>query len=103
MITNVILEARTSFSDGEYINSVYNKNGTVVFFTDLNIKAYVYNCAVYDFNGNRIRGTDYRKSGISSQRPTLSLTVGQMYFDTTLKKPIWYDGTAWVDSTGVYV
>lgn len=103
MITNVILEARTSFSDGEYINSVYNKNGTVVFFTDLNIKAYVYNGAVYDFNGNRIRGTDYRKSGISSQRPTLSLTVGQMYFDITLKKPIWYDGTAWVDSTGVYV
>lgn len=103
MITNVILEAKTSFSDGEYINSVYNKNGTVVFFTDLNIEAYVYNSAVYDFNGNRIRGTDYRKSGISSQRPTLSLTVGQMYFDITLKKPIWYDGTAWVDSTGVYV
>lgn len=103
MITNVILEARTSFSDGEYINSVYNKNGTVVFFTDLNIKAYVYNGKVYDFYGNIIRGTDYRKSGISSQRPTLSLTVGQMYFDITLKKPIWYDGTAWVDSTGVYV
>lgn len=103
MITNVILEAKTSFSGGEYINSVYNKNGTVVFFTDLNIKAYVYNGKVYDFYGNIIRGTDYRKSGISSQRPTLSLTVGQMYFDITLKKPIWYDGTAWVDSTGVYV
>lgn len=103
MITNVILEAKTSFSDGEYINSVYNKNGTVVFFTDLNIKAYVYDGKVYDFYGNIIRGTDYRKSGISSQRPTLSLTVGQMYFDITLKKPIWYDGTAWVDSTGVYV
>lgn len=103
MITNVILGARTSFSDGEYINSVYNKNGTVVFFTDLNIKAYVYNGKVYDFYGNIIRGLDYKKAGLTSQRPTLSLTIGQMYFDTTLKKPIWYDGTAWVDSTGTYV
>lgn len=103
MLTNVILSASHNFSNGEYINSVYNKNGTVVFFTDLNIKAYVYNGKVYDFYGNIIRGTDYRKSGLTSQRPTLSLTVGQMYFDITLKKPIWYDGTAWVDSTGVYV
>lgn len=100
MITNVILEAKTSFSNGEYINSVYNKNGTVVFFTDLNTKAYVYNGKVYDFYGNIIRGLDYKKSGLTSQRPTLSLTIGQMYFDTTLKKPIWYDGTAWVDSEG---
>ena len=103
MITNVILKAGTSFSNGEYINSVYNKNGTVVFFTDLNIKAYVYNGKVYDFYGNIIRGLDYKKAGLTSQRPTLSLTIGQMYFDTTLKKPIWYDGTAWVDSTGTYV
>lgn len=103
MITNVILNAKTSFSNGEYINSVYNKNGTVVFFTDLNIKAYVYNGKVYDFYGNIIRGLDYKKAGLTSQRPTLSLTIGQMYFDTTLKKPIWYNGTAWVDSTGVSV
>ena len=103
MITNVILEAGTNFSNGEYTNSVYNKNGTVVFFTDLNIKAYVYNGKVYDFYGNIIRGLDYKKAGLTSQRPTLSLTIGQMYFDTTLKKPIWYDGTAWVDSTGTYV
>lgn len=103
MITNVILGARTSFSNGEYINPVYNKNGTVIFFTDLNIKAYVYNGKVYDFYGNIIRGLDYKKAGLTSQRPTLSLTIGQMYFDTTLKKPIWYDGTAWVDSTGTYV
>ena len=103
MITNVILKAKASFSDGEYINSVYNKDGTVVFFTDLNIKAYVYSGKVYDFYGNIIRGLDYKKAGSTSQRPTLSLTIGQMYFDTTLKKPVWYDGTAWVDSTGTYV
>ena len=103
MLTNVILSASSNFSNGEYTNTKYTKNGTVIFFSDMNLKAYVYNGAVYDFNGNKIRGTDYRKSGISSKRPTLSLTVGQMYFDTTLKKPIWYDGTAWVDSTGVYV
>lgn len=26
--------------------------------------------------------------------------LGQMYFDTTLGKPVWYDGTKWVDATG---
>ena len=29
--------------------------------------------------------------------------VGMMCFDTTIKKPIWYNGTEWVDSTGTAV
>lgn len=29
--------------------------------------------------------------------------LGQVYFDTTLNKPIWYNGTNWVDATGATV
>jgi hypothetical protein len=42
-------------------------------------------------------------SGDTASRPTLSLLVGQFYFDTTLGIPIWYDGTNWVDATGTTV
>lgn len=39
--------------------------------------------------------------GNSSSRP--AGIVGLCYFDETLKKPIWYDGSRWVDSTGTAV
>jgi hypothetical protein len=43
------------------------------------------------------------QNGITADRPTQSLQVGQFYFDTTLGYPIWYDGTDWVDSSGTVV
>lgn len=39
--------------------------------------------------------------GSSSQRPIG--VVGLCYFDETIKKPIWYDGSKWVDSSGTAV
>lgn len=39
--------------------------------------------------------------GATSDRPTG--TTGLMFFDTTLNKPIWYNGNKWVDSTGTAV
>lgn len=39
-------------------------------------------------------------------RPTLTnhiRDIGYMYFDTTLNKPIWWNGTNWVDATGTIV
>ena len=43
-------------------------------------------------------------SGTSEERPTEGLVVGQMYFDTTLNKPIWHKGGyVWVDATGTTV
>lgn len=40
----------------------------------------------------------------SSDRPTVShRALGVCYFDTTLGKPIWWNGSAWVDSTGAAV
>jgi hypothetical protein len=45
--------------------------------------------------------------GSTAQRPPSTivpgLSVGQSYFDTTLGKPVWWDGTHWVDATGASV
>jgi hypothetical protein len=40
-------------------------------------------------------------SGTSQQRPAVDLYIGQMYFDTSLGIPIWWDGASWVDATGL--
>jgi hypothetical protein len=39
-------------------------------------------------------------SGASSSRPAAA-ALGTAYFDTTLGKPVWYNGTNWVNSSGV--
>ena len=42
------------------------------------------------------------QSGATAARPS-SPSTGQHFFDTTLIKPIWYNGTNWVDATGTTV
>lgn len=42
-------------------------------------------------------------TGNTGSRPTTNLFSGLMYFDTTLNKPIWYNGSAWKDATGATV
>ena len=42
------------------------------------------------------------RSGSTSGRPS-SPTIGYQFFDTTIGKPIWYNGTSWVDATGTTV
>jgi hypothetical protein len=39
-------------------------------------------------------------SGTTADRPVLDLQVGQVYFDTTLNKPTFWDGTQWIDALG---
>jgi hypothetical protein len=38
--------------------------------------------------------------GPSLARPTTGLQVGQTYFDTTLNRPIWWNGDYWIDAIG---
>ena len=45
---------------------------------------------------------DYWNIGTTSQRPSLTIK-GFQYFDTDLKKPIWYNGEKWVDAIGTEV
>ena len=46
-------------------------------------------------------------SGVTADRPVNTgdpkLQTGQYYFDTTVGKPIWWNGTIWVDATGTAV
>lgn len=39
-------------------------------------------------------------SGITANRPAKFLWIGRPYFDTTLGKPIWYNGSIWVKHDG---
>jgi hypothetical protein len=39
-------------------------------------------------------------NGTTVDRPTQNLQVGQFYFDTTLNKPTYWDGTQWIDALG---
>lgn len=48
-----------------------------------------------------------KQKGSTSERPVFSLgstverfSIGYYYFDTTLGKPIWWNGDGWVDATG---
>jgi hypothetical protein len=42
-------------------------------------------------------------SGTTAQRPDIDLFVNQQYFDTTLGKPIWWNGSVWKDAAGTTV
>lgn len=41
-------------------------------------------------------------NGVTGSRPTSSI-LGQYYFDTTLGRPVWWDGSTWVDADGTPV
>lgn len=42
---------------------------------------------------------DLRQGGTSAQRPS-DPEPHQQYFDTELGKPIWWNGSSWVDAMG---
>lgn len=42
------------------------------------------------------------QAGSAADRPTAA-SIGQCFFDTSLNKPIWFNGTDWVDYTGTTV
>ena len=61
------------------------------------------NTKVINLNVDRIvlSGTWF-DSGTTSNRPT-NVLVGFQYFDTTINKPIFWDGSKWIDATGATV
>lgn len=66
-----------------------------------------YTPAFLPISGGTVYGhTAFKKlqipNGNGSARP-VGGNVGEMYFDTSLGKPIWWNGTAWVDATGAEV
>lgn len=49
--------------------------------------------------GNPHSASQARQGGTTANRPS-SPADFEFYFDTDLGKPIWYDGSNWVDATG---
>lgn len=56
-----------------------------------------------DFNTDGLIVEPDFESGTTANRPTLGLIAGQQYWDTTLSKPIWWNGSVWKDATGTTV
>ena len=46
-------------------------------------------------------------SGVTADRPInttlIKLQIGQYYFDTTIGRPIWWNGTNWINAAGTIV
>ena len=57
----------------------------------------------YPLNTPQNRGNDRNFEKQKIQNASENIFVGYQYFDTTLSKPIWWNGTAWVDATGATV
>jgi len=43
------------------------------------------------------------EAGTSTSRPVSGISIGFTYFDTTLGKPIWWNGSGWKDANGTTV
>jgi len=79
-------------SDGNPRFVLYNHNS--------GLAVELYDDGTLKYSGNIIwHSGNQGGSGISSARPQ-NRTVGSMFFDTTLNKPIWWNGSNWVDSAG---
>jgi hypothetical protein len=56
---------------------------------------------------NFTQATATPPSGITADRPVnterIPLAIGQYYFDTTIGRPIWYNGTNWINAAGTVV
>lgn len=92
---NISLSFETN--DGKLRKILYRDDNDTLNFTDSSGKSNVF---VLSDNGegkfsNGVTGGVFN----SSSRPT-NCSPGTMIFDTTLKKPLWYYGGSWYDSTG---
>lgn len=106
------------FNDVKSFGIVNNQKLSVISIPEYtNISSYNINAEslCYSKNNNRIARfdgvnwvcddfatIDVLRKGTSSERPTLTSTnAGFVYYDTTLKKKILWNGTAWVNMDGI--
>jgi len=52
---------------------------------------------------NYSQATANPNNGATDARPNQGLQIGQVFFDTTLGYPIWWNGTKWVNASGTVV
>ena len=88
-----------------YITKI-NWDTNKIFYSGKNEYNYQVGEKIYLVASNYQRGGDYLyipiiQAGQSEEKPSQSIAPGTMFFDTTLGKPVWYNGEKWVDSEGV--
>lgn len=88
------------FIDGSDKVGILNTSPTTPLDVNGIIRARVTSDQVAAAGGDTATTKDYvNLHGATGSRP-ITPGTGQRYFDTTLGKPVWYDGTNWVDATG---
>lgn len=102
---NTIKNCDASFNsiDATSVSGVFSNNksedsGRLVVVFSSPLKSVIAN------NNDNINFINYPTKGTTVNRPTLSVSYnGFQYYDITLNKPIWWNGSSWVDSTGTTV
>lgn len=87
---------------GEYNSASYYEKLNIVYYNGLSYIAKKSSNNVEPTNAEywQLISAPVYLSGTTENRPSANLTIGMAYFDTSLGKPIWYNGSNWVDSTG---
>ena len=90
--TSVQYAGKTNVGDLFLFNDPKNKNALGLTVTE--------KTGAFDWNTSYI---PIVLVGATSNRPTEQLFFGLCYYDTTLGKPIWYNGSVWKDASGTTV
>lgn len=89
-----------AFSDGAALYS--SATGTLTATVTGSFVGYVLNSNSNAGTVLALPSSKDQLDGTTAARPT-TVPLGLMYFDTTLGIPIWWNGTAWVNASGVVV
>lgn len=89
------------------VGRVYNPSASIAAVYNLNSSdVWVYGCDQTKVSGDTTATPQSSKqtSGTTANRPTTGLVTGfSQHFDTTLGKPIWWNGSVWKDAAGTTV
>lgn len=74
-------------------------------FDTLNMVANLGGVSIEYIKGKPVISEDMyvSKMGTTQERPANIINKGFQYFDTTINKPIFWDGAKWIDATGATV
>jgi Right handed beta helix region len=97
-IAGVLRTVFKTDSAGDFYFRHAKTDGTIqdIFRVNGNNRVTMYQ--IIDFN-KIVSANRVLESGTTANRPA-SPVLGQEYFDTTIKKPIWFNGTNWQDAAG---
>lgn len=98
------------FKNTIFENNIVKNNEADVFLVSNTSGIYIFKSNLYDVEPSKSRPPGFKGTyintdvnlGESNKRP-VDNEIGFQYFDTTLGKPIYWNGTAWVDATGADV